>query len=811
MQRQNLKGKFIPEKQGFNHKICQTAPAELRLEPLFRLIFVEMFGLKEVFKTCRRVLALTVGILPLQAVSSTNDPLCAIPGVDRPQTAGTQRMVARLKEILEAVDPQQNRFATDKLIARLQQVSSSALPVAQLVQAKAELALELIRDNRNEEALRELAALASFAARNRVGFNADQRSYLRMAQAQAFLRMGERDNCLSNHTSDSCLLPIAGNGVHRNQTGSRKAIEVLKLELEAKPRDLAARWLLNIAYQTVGDYPDKVPTQYLIPPPTYASEFPLQKFPDVAPAVGLDIENNAGGVVTEDFDGDGDLDVLMSSWLQDGQLRYFRNRGDGTFEERTREAGLIGLYGGLNMMQADFDNDGKVDVFIVRGAWLGKGGHHPNSLLRGNGDGTFDDVTEAAGMLSFHPTQTAAWLDYDGDGWLDLFIGNESSPEDPNPSELYHNNKDGTFTECAAQAGVTTMAFVKGVVSADFNNDCKPDLYVSCQGADNILFRNEGGSAGTNWHFVNIAKEAGVTEPLYSFSTFAFDYDNDGNQDIFVCGYRIRDVGDVAADYLGVPTGAERARLYRNNGDGTFTDASMSVGLNKVIHGMGINFGDLDNDGWLDFYVGTGDPDLLTLIPNRMFRNAHGKFFQEVTSAGGFGHLQKGHAISFADLDNDGDQDVFAMMGGAYRGDFYRDALFNNPGIATNHWVNLRLEGRGSNRAAIGARIKVTVSAANGKRVIHRTVGSGGSFGASSLRQEIGLENAAAIESVEIVWPKTGKTQKITDLQMDQFYKIVEDASAAELLSPARFKLAAGAAASANHHSHGPAGHNSHY
>src|SRR5438045_7948375 len=133
---------------------------------------------------------------------------------------------------------------------------------------------------------------------------------------------------------------------------------------------------------------------------------------------------------------------------------------------------------------------------------------------------------------------------------------------------------------------------------------------------------------------------------------------------------------------------------------------------------MGNNFGDLDNDGWRDFYLGTGDPNLSTLIPNRMFRNAEGRFFQDVTTAGGFGHLQKGHGIAFGDIDNDGDQDVFEKMGGAVEADHYRSVLYENPGN-DNRWLKLKLVGVPSNRSGIGARIKVTVDSSEGPQSIY--------------------------------------------------------------------------------------------
>jgi hypothetical protein len=193
---------------------------------------------------------------------------------------------------------------------------------------------------------------------------------------------------------------------------------------------------------------------------------------------------------------------------------------------------------------------------------------------------------------------------------------------------------------------------------------------------------------------------------------------------------------------------------------------------------MGTDYGDLDNDGWLDFYVSTGEPDLSSLMPNRMFRNDGGRGFQDVTTSGGFGHLQKGHAVSFADLDNDGDQDIHTVIGGAYSGDLAHNVLFLNPGHG-HHWLTLKLEGVTSNRAAIGARIRVVVQTAEGERSIYKTVGTGASFGASPLRQEIGLGQATVIRRVEILWPATGRTQTLTGLERDRFYKIREDAEEA--------------------------------
>ncbi|MXW80248.1 MAG: CRTAC1 family protein [Gemmatimonadetes bacterium] len=192
-----------------------------------------------------------------------------------------------------------------------------------------------------------------------------------------------------------------------------------------------------------------------------------------------------------------------------------------------------------------------------------------------------------------------------------------------------------------------------------------------------------------------------------------------------------------------------------------------------MLYTMGCDFGDLDNDGWLDFYAGTGSPSLRSVMPNRMFRNAGGRFFEDVTTSGGFGHLQKGHGVAFGDYDNDGDQDIYAVMGGAYTGDVFQNVLFANPGHG-NHWITLLLEGVQSNRAALGARIRIEVATAEGKRNIYATVGTGASFGGSSLQQEIGLGQATAIETVEVTWPATGAQQLFTGLEMNQSYSIRE-------------------------------------
>ena len=712
--------------------------------------------------------------------------------LDGQPTASTREMAALLEERAALVNPAALPLVVnDRRTALFSRRLAQPLTVAARLELRGLAAVELINSGRIEDALTALEVLENDARANDPEGWREYQSGARMLQAIAYLRMAEEQNCHLANNRDACLLPIRGEGIHRRREGSTRAIQVLESILGDEPDNLRARWLLNVAHMTLGSYPAEVPEPQRIPPGVFASDYPLRHFDNVAKEVGLDVYGLAGGAILEDFDNDGRLDVMTSAMGFEDPMHFFHNNGDGTFEDRTARAGLTGEVGGLNMVQADYDNDGFVDVLVLRGGWMGSEGRFPLSLLRNTGDGTFTDVTRAAGLLRFAPTQTAAWLDYDGDGRLDLFVGNESTPGDEHPCELYHNNGDGTFTDRAREAGVGYVGYVKGVVSGDYNNDGRPDLYVSVWGGDNLLYRNDGPSGtGRVWRFTDVATVAGVVEPRASFGTLSFDYDNDGWLDLFVVGYG-RSAGGmplaehVAADYLGLPTDGERGRLYHNEGDATFKDVTKAKNLYKVVPAMGLNFGDLDNDGWLDVYAGTGTPDLAMLVPNRMFRNDLGHTFQDVTTAGNFGHLQKGHGVAFGDIDNDGDQDVFEEMGGAYLADKAYSALYENPGNA-NAWLGLELEGVRSNRRGVGARLKVAAGAGKEQRILYRTVGSGGSFGASPLRQEIGLGEGTRVDWVDVLWPATGVVQRIEGLKPRRHYLIREGSrEAKEIPRPA--------------------------
>jgi hypothetical protein len=686
-------------------------------------------------------------------------------------------MVGKLAAIAQAEGVWDNQWdkPKEKIAELLASLKTEKDPIKRF-QLRREVARHRLYDGANEEAIEELRALAlDYQATMPQAVS----EALRAEVAFAWFRLGETENCAMHHSAESCLLPVVGKGVHEMRRGSTEAVKIYQELLEDPKTDpenaLSYKWLLNLGYMTLGGYPKDVPPRFLIPESTFKSDYDIGHFTEVAQSRGLSEFGAAGGLIVEDFDNDGHLDVLVSHMGTNDQLRYFHNDGDGNFTDQTEKAGLKGIVGGLNMFQADYDNDGCIDVFLPRGAWLHDHGVFPASLLHNNCDGTFTDVTGQAGLLAYGPSQTAAWADVDGDGYLDLFVGyeldrkNVSWPADTKNFRLYLNNRDGTFREAGAESGIALSGMVKGAVFGDFDNDGRPDLYVSIFGGPNKLYRNLG-----KGKFEDVTAHAGVAEPVMSFTCWFFDYDNDGWPDLYVNGYSAT-MPDVVRELTSQekPPG-ERPRLYHNNKDGTFSDVTREAHLDQLILAMGANFGDLDNDGYPDFYLGTGSPVLSMLLPNRMFHNHQGKFFEDVTTSGGFGHLQKGHAVAFGDIDNSGNQDVLENMGGVFASDKFWLALYKNPGHG-NHWVKLLLTGTKANRFAIGARIRMVISEDGVKREIFSQVGSGGSFGASSLRPHLGVGKATSLELLEIKWPGSGTVQRFENLAADKTYEIRED------------------------------------
>jgi tetratricopeptide (TPR) repeat protein len=685
------------------------------------------------------------------------------------------QMIQLLRQLEKRNTNMANPFNPESKLAHCDSVLSQPAGSKNIysLAAKAQLLLKIGKEQESVDIYEDLINRMDFSTVNDMLPN----------MAIAYMRLGERSNCMLNHTGSSCIFPIKDAGVHRIKTGSSKAIEVYKTILKSEPDDLSSRWLLNIAYMTLGTYPKSVPKQFLIPNLDSDTAFKVKPFTDMAADLGLNINGRAGGVIVDDINNDGYLDIVTSGWDLSDPMHYFQNNKDGTFSDLTAQSGLKGITGGLNIQQTDYNNDGNIDIFVLRGAWNTQGfGNQPPSLLRNNGDGTFTDVTIPSGLVYFHPTQAAVWADFNNDGWLDVFIGTENAGGSDmgglHTSMLYINNHDGTFTNVAQNAHCDVTGYIKGVTAADYNNDGWPDIFISTMDGNKYLLKNMC-VKGKEVQFDDVTAKAGLDKNMEpTFTTWFYDYNNDGWSDILVCDYNHhnRPLGYYsAAEGLGRPVPfAGNVFLYRNNHDGTFTNVTDEVGLNKVVYSMGANFGDIDNDGYLDMYFGTGNPDFKSLVPNKLFKNVGGKMFADVTTSSRMGNLQKGHGVAFADLRNTGIQDIFIEMGGAFKGDSYTSSLYVNPGQTNNNWISLKLEGVKANKAAIGSHIKITFTENGAQRSVYKDVNSGGSFGSSPLRQEMGIGQAKSIDDIEIKWAGSQTVQHFKNIAPNQFLHITE-------------------------------------
>lgn len=584
---------------------------------------------------------------------------------------------------------------------------------------------------------------------------------LYLEYAATYMKFAQKQSCLSLSSTDEAKYPYIHENGALNIEHLQKADILLDEILQKNPTNKVAKLFKQVVHVNIARKPSLL---------TLANS-ELKPFKDIAPQLGLNTFNKAGSAIIEDFNNDGHLDIFTSS---EG-IHLFLNSGNGTFKEITESAGLAALEGGLNALQADFDNDGYTDILLLRGGWRGYKGKVSNALFHNNGDNTFTDVTKKSGLdQKQFPSLTAAWADYDNDGDLDLYIGNQTTiigndfifhrfgrvenatSYEIYPSQLFNNNGNGTFNEVSKKAGVSNNENAVGVSWGDYNNDGYVDLYVSNMDAANKLYKNNG-----NGTFTDVAEMLVVTNPRFSFSTWFWDYNNDGNLDLFVSD-REDHHNDLKYNVI-----------YLNDGNGNFKDVSEELGFISPIGPMGANFEDINNDGWKDIYLGNGHMFNYALAPNAMFLNESGDTFRDISKSVGVDFIERGHGVAFGDIDNDGDQDIFHQLGGAFDNDAYCDVLLENSGTK-NSWITIKLTGTTSNTSAIGAKIKLVVENSGINRVIYSYVNTGGSFGGNSLQQEIGLGKTQKIETLEILWPGSHSMQIFKSVDINQKIEITE-------------------------------------
>jgi tetratricopeptide (TPR) repeat protein len=541
------------------------------------------------------------------------------------------------------------------------------------------------------------------------------------------------------------------------------------LQVHMNPTD---QWLLRTAIDRLPGPPPPLPAAVQFPvdePSIDPAHPPLLAFEDIAPKLGIHSLHGNGTVAWGDIDGDGKLDVIVSG--SGTFLKVYRNEGE-KFTDVTDQVGLHEVPSGYSLNLVDYDNDGWLDLYLSLNGWNGP---MPNKLFH-NEHGRFVDVSKKSGLDDPGSGFVSLWGDLDNDGWLDVVIAN-GVLKDGSVPQIYRNNRDGTFTNMTKTAGINEPeAFgAIGAALGDYDKDGRVDiLFNGLDPAPNRLYHNDG-----NWHFTEVAKKAGVYQGSHNgFVCFFVDYNNDGWPDILTTSLAPWDATVEGLRKGYAPPNArainkDSNRLFRNNRDGTFTDVTYEAKLYYPMGTMGAGVADLDNDGYVDFYFGTGDPQMSRLEPNRFFRNNGNGTFSDLTRYVGFARPgNKGHGVAFVDLYNTGALDIFAQLGGHYPGDHAYDAIYHNLKASQNNWLEVDLRGVKSNRFAVGAQLTVKA----GGLIVYREVKGSEGFGATCpYRQHFGLGTAAKIDSLEIRWP-SGIRQNFTNLDPNQILSIREDA-----------------------------------
>ena len=465
----------------------------------------------------------------------------------------------------------------------------------------------------------------------------------------------------------------------------------------------------------------------------------------------------------DDFDGDGLLDIAVTTMDPAGSMAIYRNRGDGTFEDRSEAAGVTGQFGGLVCYQTDYNNDGRLDVYHPPRRVASARRCGPSSCATTAGDGSPTSPRKPACSTRSIPTRPPGPITITTAG------STSSSPAKSNPIGCITIAATARFEEVAAKAGVDGKGqeFYKGCTWIDFDNDRYPDLFVNCMSGLARLYHNERDGS-----FTDVTGDMGIDGPRGGFACWSWDFDNDGWLDIFATSYD-RSLNDVVRGLVG-----------RTHSQGLAASLSQPrrQGIREQDRGIG------PGHGLFRRWAATSATSTTTAgststwapatrtwarsCPIGCSRTYRGGRFAEITGTSGTGHLQKGHGVACGDWDNDGDVDIFIEMGGALNGDKYHNIMFQNPGQG-NNWLTVKLVGTKTNRAAIGARIKV-VTAGKEPLTIHRHITSGSSFGANPLRQTIGLAKADRVAVLQIDWPTSGTTQVFRDIPVNQSIEITE-------------------------------------
>ena len=441
-------------------------------------------------------------------------------------------------------------------------------------------------------------------------------------------------------------------------------------------------------------------------------------FVDFTIEAGVTGTGVGNGIAIGDYDNDGYLDIYVSA---DPHDILYRNNGDGTFQDVTDKTGIFVRDDGVGAVFGDYDNDGDLDLYIP----VNDG---PDVFFQNEGNGVFRNITRAIGINNPHRARSASFVDFDNDGFLDIYVVNENAP-----NILYKNKNGVSFEDVALKLNVAHPGPGRAGIWGDYDNDGDLDLFLTNRGAPNVLYRNDG------FTFTDVTKRAGLDDSGNSTGAVFGDYDNDGYLDICVCG-------------------RNKVWLYRNNRDGSFTDVSEIAGL-EILGEFGTPaFGDYDNDGNLDLYLAVWSGDSV------IYRNTGQGTFENVTQELGMGVFGNSWGVVFADFDNDGDLDIYTTY------TTRNNILYKNNGN-DNNWLHVKTVGGTSNRDGIGSRIKLITGGVSQIR----EVGGGTGYGSQeSLQVEFGMGDFTFADLLEIKWT-SGMVTTLNKVKGNQLITVMEN------------------------------------
>ncbi len=598
------------------------------------------------------------------------------------------------------------------------------------------------------------------------------------------LRRGEQVNCLPSvlHAAHNpiehaqyCALPIKK--FHDDKEFARAGAKTIRKLLDKYDRgNRLYAWLLNYACMVTNDFPDAVPLEYRVTQSfidkfygtgrqKVEREFSWLQFEEKAAEFGINTNNAGRGVAVEDFDGDGYLDIITGGNFDD--LRYYHNEGGKTFSDWTERGGLANFRQPFFISVADYDNDGWPD-FIVTHMY-----HDGFSLFHNNGNGTFTDVTATSGLMDNRPPNglssawAPAWADVDNDGDLDLFVCQmgidipfaKGLLSRPKMQSALYINEGGHFIERTKEyglAGIVNDRFYIGAAFGDYDGDGFLDLFLSSPIVNSsILLKNVGGK--------RFERSDALTRRDGGFVGAFLDVNQDGRLDIFHGGFSDArsslEMAMFGADPEKYRSGKSAVLIQQANGQ--FVEQK---GFFDMPGGnMGASFGDVNNDGCYDFYLGTGSPEGWFIFPKLMFLGIpDGKGGCEMRTANvsmtnSLASTQKGHGIVFFDFNNDGLQDIYSSLGGMWPADRWPNQFFVNQSKISNSWIKIRLHGRKTNRFGLGAAIRVTAETDRGEKVVRFVhMDQKTAFGSGPYIAHLGLANATVVREVEVFWPASG-------------------------------------------------------